>query len=492
MPALPVAPGDVLAGRYRVERVLGSGGMGVVVAAIHVELAQRVAVKFLLPSAVENGEAASRFLREARAAVKIDSEHVARVLDVGKLDNGAPYMVMEYLEGHDLSHGPTGEALPIEEAVDYVLQACAAMAVAHSVGIVHRDLKPANLFITSRPDGSPLVKVLDFGISKMSLLDAPAVLTHTSAIMGSPLYMSPEQAQSARTVDARTDIWSLGVILYELITGVPPFQGESLTEVLSALITTTPKPLRELRPSTPPGLERAVLRALEKSLARRFANVGELSAALVEFAPARSRLLHERVSGVLVRAGISSAPPPPGTTQPFTLASGRIVPASPPPRPEASPFVRVSATDTNWAEQRRPPHRRLQVPILVTLVAALVAGALALGWKRASAPSPSAATAQAGVAAAATPNAAAAPKASAPITITPESSLLPSQAAAVAVEGQADAAAAPSASSAAELSKGVPHSLPGSAAHKTAPAEPVNDHPPAAPHKKNPLHIEFK
>jgi len=356
----PVRQGDLLAGKYRVESVLGSGGMGVVVAAVHVELGQRVALKFLLPHALESGEAASRFLREARASVKIDSEHVARVLDVGRLENGAPYMVMEYLEGTDLSLHARGFSLPIEDAVDFVLQACAAMAVAHAVGIIHRDLKPANLFVTKRPDGSNLLKVLDFGISKMSVMDAPAILTNTSAIMGSPLYMSPEQGQSARNVDARTDIWSLGVILYELLTGRPPFPGESLGEVLSAVITRTPQSIRLLRPEVPEGLEQAVLRALQKPVDQRFQNIGELSAALVEFAPVRSQVLHDRVSGVMSRAGMSSMPPPPSLPPR----------ASAPPAPsESAPAV--SATATNWAGQAKARKKRFGAPLLVALAVGL-------------------------------------------------------------------------------------------------------------------------
>jgi len=379
----PVRQGDLLAGKYRVESVLGSGGMGVVVAAVHVELGQRVALKFLLPHALESGEAASRFLREARAAVKIDSEHVARVLDVGRLENGAPYMVMEYLEGTDLSLHARGFSLAIEEAVDFVLQACAAMAVAHAVGIIHRDLKPANLFVTKRPDGSPLLKVLDFGISKMSVMDAPAILTNTSAIMGSPLYMSPEQGQSARNVDARTDIWSLGVILYELLTGRPPFPGESLGEVLSAVITQTPKSIRELRPDVPEGLEYAVMRALQKPVDQRFQNIAELSAALVEFAPVRSQVLHDRVSGVMSRAGMSSLPPPPslvpprGSSPPRASSPPQV--SSPPPPSESAPAV--SATGTNWAGQAKPRKKRFGAPLIVAAalgLTLLVVGAFLL------------------------------------------------------------------------------------------------------------------
>src|SRR5258708_827003 len=214
----PLTQGDILAGKYRVEQVLGKGGMGVVVAATDTQLERRVAIKFLLPEYAEHKEASQRFLREARAAVKIHSEHVARVIDVGTMENGAPYMVMEYLQGTDLA-GTLDErvTLPVEEAVAYVLEACDAIAEAHSVGIVHRDLKPANLFLASQPDGSIKIKVLDFGISKamMTTTGMDPSLTRTTSMMGSPLYMSPEQMRSAKHVDPRTDVWALGVILYE-------------------------------------------------------------------------------------------------------------------------------------------------------------------------------------------------------------------------------------------------------------------------------------
>src|SRR5580692_2454920 len=251
-----VRPGDVLAGKYRVERVLGAGGMGVVVAAHHIQLDEKVALKFLLPEALGDAEAVGRFAREARNACKIKSEHVARVTDVGMLPNGAPYMVMEYLEGGDLAawikqRGP----LPIEQAVDFVLQACVAVADAHALGIVHRDLKPANLFCIRRSDGQFLIKVLDFGISKLTDLTGtgPGMgMTKTSALMGSPLYMSPEQMRSSRDVDAGTDIWALGVILFELMAGRPAFLAGSVTELAIKVANEAPPALRSFRPDMLP------------------------------------------------------------------------------------------------------------------------------------------------------------------------------------------------------------------------------------------------
>src|SRR5579872_1339646 len=277
--------GDVLAGKYRVERVLGSGGMGFVVAAHHLGLDTRVAIKLLLPDLVAQEQVVARFSREARAAARIANDHVARVFDVGQLDDGVPYMVMEFLEGADLSNwlhrrGP----LPIEQAVDFVLQACEAVAEAHRAGIVHRDLKPANLFCVERPDGSLFIKVLDFGISKVSTgTHSSLSMTSSAAIMGTPFYMSPEQMDSARVVDGRTDIWALGIVLYELLTGLRPFGGQTLPEVCVNIATRPAPPIRGQRPDVPSGLEAVILKCLEKSRSDRFSTIGELTTALAAF-----------------------------------------------------------------------------------------------------------------------------------------------------------------------------------------------------------------
>jgi eukaryotic-like serine/threonine-protein kinase len=285
--------------------------MGAVVAARHLQLDTKVAIKFLLPTMLGNEEAASRFAREARAAVKITSEHVARVFDVGTLESGAPYMVMEFLEGGDLAawlqqRGP----LPVEQAVEFVLQACVAVADAHGLGIVHRDLKPANLFCVLRSDGQFLIKVLDFGISKLTDPGASGAgmsVTHTSAVMGSPLYMSPEQMQSPKGVDSSTDIWSLGVVLFELLAGTVPFGGETFGEIAVKVATLPPPPMREFRPDVPAGLEAAIRKCLRPDRNDRHRNVAELAVALLPFAPERARASVERISGILHAAGLSTA-----------------------------------------------------------------------------------------------------------------------------------------------------------------------------------------
>ena len=334
-----VHEGAILAGKYRIDKVLGAGGMGVVVAAHHIHLDERVAIKFLLPEMLASGEAVARFAREARAAVKIKSEHVARVADVGTLENGAPYMVMEFLEGSDLGHWLRERGrLDVEQASYFVLQACEAIAEAHSIGIVHRDLKPPNLFVIRRPDGGLSVKVLDFGISKMRGMSSsvPEVsITKTSAIMGSPLYMSPEQMQSAKDVDSRTDIWALGIILYELVTGQSPFLGDSVHEVVAKIISMPPVPLRDLRPDAPPGFEAVILKCIEKDRGRRYESVGELAAALFPFAPRRSRISLERISGVMRSAGLSATalatPPSSDPTEPAGETQGAFGRTNPSP-----------------------------------------------------------------------------------------------------------------------------------------------------------------
>lgn len=299
----PFPPGTLIAGKYRVERVLGAGGMGIVLAAEHVQLHQRVAIKLVRNGALDGAVAIERFVREARAAVRLRTDHVARVLDVGTLADGSPFMVMEYLEGRDLAEVLSREGpLSVELAASYLVQACEALAEAHAMGIVHRDLKPQNLFLTKAIDGRPFVKVLDFGVSKVASTLGTHGLTVTSALMGSPLYMSPEQLHSARSATPRSDIWALGVVLYELVTGRLPFEAGSMPELCLKVVAEEPVPARRYRADLPVALEALIARCLEKDPARRFGDVADLAAALAPFAPEEARSSVERAR--LIAAGL--------------------------------------------------------------------------------------------------------------------------------------------------------------------------------------------
>lgn len=386
----PVTEGQILAGKYRVEKVLGSGGMGVVVAAWHLELEQRVAVKFLHPLAMERPDTAERFRREARAAAKIRSEHVARVIDVGIMEGGLPYMVMEYLDGHDVAEEMqrSGGYLPIASAIDFVLQALEAIAEAHSVGIVHRDLKPANLFLSLRPDGSRIVKVLDFGISK-SLFGTSVSemsLTRTAALIGSPLYMSPEQMRSAKDVDTRTDIWSIGVMLYEMLTGRPPYTGDSIPALCASLLSDTPVSMQQLRPEISPMLEEVVMRCLAKDREQRFVTVSELARALAPFGSSYSQVHVDRASRVqgvtdVTLSAFSTGPMTARNSSPARTAPTPsqlvVTPLQGSPQPSA-PGARGTVDSwgrTDGPGPMAPPRSRTGLVVALSLGGAAVLGA---------------------------------------------------------------------------------------------------------------------
>jgi serine/threonine-protein kinase len=361
-PDIAVREGDVIDGKYQVERVLGVGGMGYVVAAKHVHLDEPVALKFLHTEFLTRPGVAERFTREAKAACKIKSEYVARVYDVG-MHEGAPFLVMDHLVGRDLftvllESGP----LPVDAAVEYTMQTCAALAAAHSIGIVHRDVKPENLFLVEQ-QGLPTIKLLDFGISRTALtgLAFGEVSRMTgAATLGTPLYMSPEQIRSSASADGRSDLWSLGIVLYELLTRMPAFQAESVSEVFAAILEQEPLPLRGLRPEVPPGLVEVLDRCLRKDPEERFQNAAELAAALLPFAPARALAVAERSFSTL------------GTPAPHSVRMAAAASSS-------DPSLRLSAGDLRVPSSSPAvvlsvaPSRRSGRAVAVVVLAAAVA-----------------------------------------------------------------------------------------------------------------------
>lgn len=361
------APGEILAEKYRVEALLGQGGMGVVLLVHHLRLDEPVAVKLLREDLSRSRPVVERFLREARAAARIKSEHVVRVMDVDLLPSGAPYLVMERLVGRDLasivqSEGPLDPA----RAARHVREACEALAEAHALGVVHRDLKPSNLFVARRFDGSERTKVLDFGVSKLAGAEE---LTSTGVSLGTPSYMAPEQLVSARTVDARADLWALGVVLYKLVTGTVPFRAATAAELGMSILLAPPVPPRDARPELPEAFEAVILRCLEKDPSMRFATAQALSAALAPFADGaadRPPALAESAVRSVPDAHVSTL-----SQEPAAPAAGRAgsAPARAEDQPSTAPGVHVPGRATD----ARPPVR---IGFAIA-VAALTAGGLA-------------------------------------------------------------------------------------------------------------------
>ena len=283
--------GSLVDGKYRIEREIGSGGMGQVFAAVHVELGHTVAIKALHESTAHDTDAARRFVREGRAAAQLKSDHAVRINDVGRLSSGRPYLVMEYLEGEDLDRLRARHVLAVEDVVDYTLQALSALAEAHDVGLVHRDIKPQNLFLARLPDGTLRVKVLDFGLAKElpSMDRASSALTTEHMILGTPNFMSPEQIRNSIAVDARTDIWAMGATMFVLLTGQPPFDSGTTHGVLARILADSPSRARELRPDVPEALDDVIQRCLAKDVFARFQSVADLGAALRAASPPSAR-----------------------------------------------------------------------------------------------------------------------------------------------------------------------------------------------------------
>ncbi|WP_437580109.1 serine/threonine-protein kinase [Sorangium sp. So ce887] len=438
----PIAPGDVLLGKYRVENVLGRGAMGLVVAARHLALDDRVAIKVLLPRYVQDAEVLQRFLREGRAAVRIRSPHVVRVTDVGTLENGAPYMVMDHLEGKDLAAVLAESGyLQVPLAIELVLQACEALAEAHAQGIVHRDVKPSNLFLTRNADGSPCVKVLDFGISKMTHAEDHA-LTRVGGVLGSPLYMSPEQLRSASDVDGRADIYSLGVVLFQLLTGRTPFVAQELAQLVYLVTQGEPQSLRALRPDIPEPLERVILTAIARDRDRRYPTIADLALALAPFAPPHLRATAERVFGAL-RGALPVAAPRGGAPLAASTAGAAISAAT---LPLDGGALTIAPLGTTTGKQASRERRTL--PIALGLGVAIVSCGLFL-WRlspRAPAPVERETAPAAGPRGAAAEPRATPPSAAPPAAIAPSASDAPPPAIAPSASDALPPSAAPGAS----------------------------------------------
>jgi eukaryotic-like serine/threonine-protein kinase len=375
--ASPIAVGDLIASRYRIEKELGAGGVGIVYLARNIGLDELVALKFLKPEVMTDAGIIGRFAREAKAVVSIKNEHVATVYDVGFHTDGRPFLVMEYLEGKDLATVlEFAVRLPVPQAVEYAMQACEALAVAHARGIVHRDIKPENIMITER-SGTQVVKVLDFGISKAALegqiFGENLPLVTTSNLMGTPMYMSPEQVRCQDDVDARCDIWSLGMMLYEMIAGETPFRGTTVPELCAAILEQTPQPLENHRRDIPAGLTKVLMTCLAKTPSNRYQSVAELAYELLPFAPKRARIHAERALSALQASG--------RLTEPFPAMSRSSLPPDA-MKEEASPGLpqpssRMAVT-MNEAPPAVVPKNGRKIAIAVG-AAAVLAVALGVG-----------------------------------------------------------------------------------------------------------------
>jgi len=391
----------VIADKYRVERVIAEGGMGAVIAARHADLGELRAIKIVLSAACRDRRVVKRFMQEARATVRLKSEHAVQIHDVGSLPSGEPYMVMEYLEGEDLARVlKNGGPLPVAQAADFVLQALEAVAEAHVAGIVHRDLKPANLFLTESADGLPSVKVLDFGISKLTgtlAVTADFEVTTSEVFLGSPHYMPPEQMRKAHSIDERADIWAVGVVLYRLLTGKLPFSGRAVADICAEVINGSPRPPTELRRDIPAGLEAVILRCLEKDREQRYPNVADLATALVPFGTEGSAQSAERIGRMMSVVPSDAAGQQaiePVATAPLGPLATEPSPAEAPAGPSEGSVGTVSA----WGQPgpaTPKPKRALRLTMLAAVLglgAIALVGVAAVVWRASKPPEPASAS----------------------------------------------------------------------------------------------------
>lgn len=335
--------GDLLAGKYRVERLHRRGALGLTLEALHTQLGQRVAVRLLAADPKAHPEAAARFLHGARLAVQYQNEHTARIVDVGSLGSGAPYIVTELLAGSDLRRVlRVRDSLPVPEAVDYILQACEGLADAHAHNVVHRNMKPTNLFLTRR-DGQRRIAVLDFGVSEDPLSDIAINLGSTLGAVSALTYLAPEQIRQPATVDGRADIWALGAILYEMLTGCLLHDAQTTPELLAMIVADAPTPVSHLRPEISAELEAVVLRAVAKDREARYSSLAEMAEALSPFASEEGAEAVVRIGKALGRRAATVPPPLPGAPR-----SRAIVHVARPP--QASVALATPRGRGRWAE----------------------------------------------------------------------------------------------------------------------------------------------
>ncbi|HYP77738.1 MAG TPA: serine/threonine-protein kinase [Polyangiaceae bacterium] len=354
-----VRVGDLLVGKYRVERVHRRGALGLTLEAMHTQLGQRVAVRLLSADPKAYPEAAARFLRGARLAVQFQNDHTARIIDVGCLESGAPYIVAELLSGSDFQRVlRVRDSLPVGEAVDFLLQACEGLAEAHAHNIVHRNLKPTNLFLTRR-DGVRRVAVLDFGVSEDPLSDIAVNLGTTQGAAKALAYLAPEQIRDPATVDARADIWALGAVLHEMLSGCRLHDAQATPALLAMIAADPAVPLSHLRADVPLELEAVVLRAVAKDREARYSNLAEFAEALRAFASEEGRESVARIAKALGRRARRSLPPP-----------------LPAPVPRSKAIVHVAGAARVPAVAQAPNNARRWAELALTGAGLAAAGAL--------------------------------------------------------------------------------------------------------------------
>jgi eukaryotic-like serine/threonine-protein kinase len=372
--------GEFVGGKYRILRRLAEGGMGVVYEAQHAVVKRRFAVKFLHPDLTDRREILTRFHREAQAAGALESENIAAAIDFGMLGDGTPYIVMEYLVGESLGSLLVREkSLPVGRAADLCLQACRGMEAAHASGIIHRDLKPENLFVCRRDDGTDLLKVLDFGIAKLEQLESNNAATRTGTILGTPAYMSPEQARGDKTIDHRTDVYGIAAILFEMLSGQKPHPGDSHNAILHHISTQPAVPLHSVKPDLPAPLLEAVERALSSDPSQRHDSVEAFGRAVAPFAKREVWPTPKNDDAVSGADAASSTP------------RGRLhgIPAAAEAARLAGPTLTVSGQPSR---PRRRPRAAVVLGAGLVMVAGVSAIVIGQGKLRHSAPTPPAVT----------------------------------------------------------------------------------------------------